>query len=88
MRDYQFGERLTTLRMGYPISILPVDASGIVSCDDLSTAVYDHTVLVSIMLANNEIGTIEPIRQLEDGVVCSDISQTKQPAVEHDSFEQ
>lgn len=51
-------------RMGYPISILPVDASGIVNCDDLSTAICDQTVLVSIMLANNEIGTIEPIRQL------------------------
>ena len=51
-------------RMWYPISILPVDASGILSCDDLSTAIYDQTVLVSIMLANNEIGTIEPIRQL------------------------
>ena len=64
MRDYQFGERLTTLRMGYPISILPVDASGIVSCDDLSTAIYDQTVLVSIMLANNETGEILDIAEV------------------------
>ena len=53
-------------RMGYPVSLLPVDRAGIVSVDELSTAISSDTVLVSVMLANNEIGTIEPISQLAE----------------------
>lgn len=51
-------------RMGYQASLLSVDRAGIVSVDELSAIIRSDTMLVSVMLANNEIGTIEPISQL------------------------
>ncbi len=51
-------------RRGWRTTLLPVDASGIVSPDELRRALADDTVLVSIMHANNEIGTIQPISEL------------------------
>ncbi|MBR4458458.1 MAG: cysteine desulfurase [Clostridia bacterium] len=51
-------------RMGYQIIRLPVDGKGIVSPDSVDGSITDKTVLVSVMLANNEIGTIEPIHAL------------------------
>lgn len=50
--------------LGYDITILPVDRDGFISPDDLKAALRDDTILVSIMYANNEIGTIEPIKEL------------------------
>lgn len=49
---------------GFDITYLPVDEYGMVSADDLKNAITDKTVLVSIMFANNEIGTIQPIKEL------------------------
>jgi cysteine desulfurase len=51
-------------RRGWRTTLLPVDASGIVSPDELRRALADDTVLVSIMHANNEIGTIQPVLEL------------------------
>lgn len=51
-------------KMGYNVTYLPVDRQGIVSTQNLEQAITDDTVLVSIMLANNEIGTIEPVAKL------------------------
>jgi cysteine desulfurase len=51
-------------RRGWKTTVLPLDATGIVSPDRLREAVADDTALVSIMHANNEIGTIQPIAQL------------------------
>ena len=51
-------------RMGYSVDTLPVDEEGIVKANALRSALTDNTVLVSVMLANNEIGTIEPIAEL------------------------
>ncbi len=51
-------------RMGYPVDTLPVDEEGIVKPNALRSTLTDNTVLVSVMLANNEIGTIEPISDL------------------------
>jgi cysteine desulfurase len=51
-------------RRGWRTTLLPVDADGIVSPDDLREALADDTALVSIMHANNEIGTIQPIVEL------------------------
>jgi cysteine desulfurase len=51
-------------RRGWRISLLPVDQSGIVSCDALRSALADDTALVSVMHANNEIGTVQPIAEL------------------------
>lgn len=51
-------------KLGYEVVYLPVDRQGLVSVNDLEEAITDDTILVSIMLANNEIGTIEPITEL------------------------
>ena len=50
--------------LGYPVTYLPVTDDGIVQPEKLSQYITDNTRLVSIMLANNEIGTIEPIKEL------------------------
>ncbi|GAB4328257.1 MAG: IscS subfamily cysteine desulfurase [Candidatus Zixiibacteriota bacterium] len=49
---------------GCDVTIVPVGESGIVDPDDIARAITDHTVLISIMTANNEIGTIQPIREI------------------------
>jgi len=51
-------------RRGWKTTILPLDASGILSPDRLRDALTDDTALVSIMHANNEIGTIQPVTKL------------------------
>src|SRR5687767_1616122 len=51
-------------RRGWRVTTLPVDASGIVSVDRLREAITDDAALVSIMHANNEIGTVQPIAEL------------------------
>ena len=48
---------------GYDVTYLPVDANGMVALSDLEKSIRDDTVLISIMLANNEIGTIQPIQE-------------------------
>jgi cysteine desulfurase len=53
---------------GFSVTRLPVDADGRVSVADLKKAIRPDTVLVSIMAANNEIGTIQPVAEL--GAVC------------------
>ena len=51
-------------RLGYPVVYLPVDIHGLVQPDTLQRHITDKTRLVSVMMANNEIGTIEPIKEL------------------------
>ena len=51
-------------RMGYAVDLLPVDEKGLVRVQTLEACLRENTKLVSIMLANNEIGTIESIREL------------------------
>jgi cysteine desulfurase len=51
-------------RRGWQTTLLPVDHSGILSPDRLRDAMRDDTALVSVMHANNEIGTIQPIAEL------------------------
>ena len=51
-------------RRGWRVTTLPVDTSGIVSVDRLREAITDDTALVSVMHANNEIGTVQPIAEL------------------------
>ena len=53
---------------GYEITYLPVDEYGFVNLDDLKNAIREDTILVTIMYANNEIGTIEPIKEI--GAIC------------------
>jgi cysteine desulfurase len=54
--------------VGFELTLLPVDATGIVHPDDLRAALRPDTVLVSVMYANNEVGTIQPIAEL--GAIC------------------
>ncbi len=49
---------------GYDVTYLPVDEYGLVSLKDVKKAVRDDTILITIMFANNEIGTIEPIGEI------------------------
>ncbi len=51
-------------KMGFSVTVLPVDGEGKVSPDALRDAIREDTVLASIMMANNEIGTVQPIREL------------------------
>jgi len=53
---------------GFYVTYLPVDKSGIVDLDYLKRAINPKTILVSVMYANNEIGTIEPIDEI--GRIC------------------
>ena len=50
-------------RLGAQVTYLPVDRFGRVDPDDLSRAITPRTILVSIMHANNEVGTIQPIEE-------------------------
>ncbi|MFQ6014090.1 MAG: cysteine desulfurase NifS [Anaerolineae bacterium] len=69
-------------RQGYEVTYLPVDRYGLVDPDDVAAAMRDDTFLVSIMHANNEIGTIEPMAEIgritrqRDVVFHSDAVQT------------
>lgn len=49
---------------GYDVTYLDVDETGLVRLEDLERAIRPDTILISIMFANNEIGTIEPIREI------------------------
>ena len=51
-------------KQGYEITLLPVDSMGKVSPDALEKALRDDTVLVTVMTANNEIGTVQPVAEL------------------------
>ena len=51
-------------RNGFTVTYLPVDHHGIVNPEDIKKALTDKTILVSVMHANNEVGTIEPIDEI------------------------
>lgn len=55
---------------GFEITLVPVDEFGRVSPEDIKNAIKDDTVMVSVMFANNEIGTIEPIEEI--AAVCKE----------------
>ncbi|MDB6111625.1 MAG: cysteine desulfurase NifS [Pedosphaera sp.] len=53
---------------GFEVTRLPVSREGVVAVEDLARAIRPDTILVSIMAANNEVGTIEPVAEL--GALC------------------
>lgn len=55
-------------KQGFDVTYLPVDEHGLVDPDDVGRAITDRTVLVSVMLANNEIGTVEPVAEIAQTV--------------------
>jgi len=57
-------------REGFEATYLPVDQQGRVSADDLAAALREDTILVSVIFANNEIGTVQDVAAL--GAICKD----------------
>lgn len=55
-------------KMGFEVTYLPVDENGLITAEQVADAIRDDTCLVTIMFANNEIGTILPIAEI--GAVC------------------
>lgn len=53
---------------GFTVTYLPVDEYGMVRVEDLVKAITDKTILVSVMFANNEVGTIQPVKEI--GQIC------------------
>lgn len=51
-------------KLGFEITMLPVDEKGIINLEDLKRAIREDTILVSIMHVNNEIGSIQPIEEI------------------------
>jgi len=51
---------------GYEVTVLPVDRHGCVSSEDVERAISPHTILITIMHANNEVGTIQPIARIAE----------------------
>lgn len=49
---------------GFSVTYIPVDSEGLVSVEDVKNAITPETTLISIMMANNEIGTIQPIKEI------------------------
>ncbi len=56
-------------QQGYGVTVVPVDGQGIVSTQDIENAITPKTFMVSVMMANNEIGTLAPIAEI--GSLCS-----------------
>lgn len=57
-------------KQGYDVTFLPVDKDGLVNPDDVRKNIRKDTLLVSVMMVNNEIGTIEPIKEI--GKICKE----------------
>src|ERR1700741_3534328 len=55
-------------KYGYRVTYLPVKADGLIDLDDLKRAMDDKTILVTIMIANNEIGVVQPVAEI--GKLC------------------
>lgn len=54
----------TLEKQGFEVTYLNVDKEGLINLEELKEAITDKTILISVMFANNEIGTIEPIEQI------------------------
>lgn len=62
-------------RRGFDVTAAPVDGWGRVDCSEVRRSLRDSTVLVTVMLANNEVGTLQPVREIaslcrERGIAC------------------
>ena len=69
-------------QFGFEITYLPVDQYGLVDPDDVGRAITDRTILASVMLANNEIGTIQPIAEISR-VIKDEARRRMRPIIVH-----
>ena len=69
-------------QFGFDVTYVPVDEHGIVDPQDIVNAVTDKTILVSVMMANNEIGTVQPIRDIAQ-LVKAEAKQRNQTIIFH-----
>ena len=69
-------------QFGFDVTYVPVDEYGIVDPQDIVDAITDKTILVSVMMANNEIGTVQPIREIAR-LVKAEAKQRSQTIVFH-----
>ncbi len=53
-------------KQGFKVDYIPVDRYGMVNPDDVRKAVSDNTILISVMHANNEVGTIQPVKEIAE----------------------
>ncbi len=60
-------------KQGFEVTYLDVDENGIVRLDELEAAIRPDTILISVMYANNEIGTIQPIREIGEIAKANDV---------------
>lgn len=60
-------------KQGFEMTYLDVDENGIVRLDELEAAIRPDTILISVMYANNEIGTIQPIREIGEIAKANDV---------------
>ncbi len=51
-------------KQGFSVTYLPVDAEGKIRMEDLTSAIREDTILITIMMANNEVGTVQPIAEI------------------------
>ena len=59
-------------RDGYSVTYLPVDENGLVRAEDVKNALRSDTILVTIMLGNNEVGTVQPIEEIGELLQATD----------------
>ena len=59
-------------RDGYEVTYLPVDSNGLVKADDVKKALRDDTILVTVMLGNNEVGSMQPIEEIGALLECTE----------------
>jgi len=70
---------------GFEVTYLPVDKYGIVDLDTLEKSLRPETILVSVMYANNEIGTIQPINEISKVIRVSRVASHVSPALHTDA---
>lgn len=63
----------TLEKQGFKVTYLDVDECGFIDLQQLANSITDETILISIMFANNEIGTIEPIEKISNIAKCNNI---------------
>lgn len=53
-------------KLGFEITVIPVDKNGVISASDVEDAIREDTIVVSLMAINNEVGAIQPIKEVGD----------------------